>query len=344
MKTYTRLLLLITTLASMPAKSDVVMLGAYIPYDGWSVAKISEFNNQSNKDLAFVNFFSSFSHRWDWHIKHQANNIFSQNAIPMISWMPVDTSRKNINILSEITQGQWDAYLTSWGNGLKAWIDSKPASSNASVMIRFGHEFNGNWYSYGDDPVNFVAAWQYIHGLFEGLSINQYIQWIWCPNYISVDSYNDFTVYYPGNNYVDWTGLDGYNWGSNYSFSSWKSFADTFSNGYNTLVNNYPLKPIIIGEVGSTEPLDTPRPSLGQTGDNSDINESKALWIQNMLVELPQSFPAVRAISLFNINKELGWSLYGTTSQNVTNTGLNEWNTGIASNYYTSDFISVLDN
>lgn len=341
---YTRIaFLFIVFLYGPPAKSEV-MLGAHVPYDGWSIAKIAEINNHSSKNLAFINFFSSFSHKWDWHIKHQANNIFSQDAMPMISWMPIDTSRKSINILAEITQGQWDSYLTEWGTGLKSWINSKPASSNPSVMIRFGHEFNGKWYSYANDPSQFIAAWQYIHNHFESLSINKHIQWVWCPNYIDVDDYSDFTRYYPGDNYVDWTALDGYNWGSNYSFSSWKSFTDTFTNGYNTLVNNYPSKPIMIGESGTAEPLDTPSIGAGQDGDDSDANESKALWIQNMLSDLPQFFPAVRALNIFNMNKELGWSLYGTTQQNINNTGLENWNTGISSGHYTTDFISVLNN
>lgn len=333
-----KLSLLLLILLSKYSISDT-MVGAYLPYDGWSVTQMATFNQNSNKQAAFINLFSTFSHKWHTHLKYQSNNIASVGATPMISWMPIDNSRSSTNILPEIVNGDWDSYLTQWAAGLQSWINTQP--TGASIMIRFGHEFNGNWYSYGDDPSNFVAAWQYIHDFLELEGVNDYIQWVWCANYVSVDSHNDITLYYPGNTYVDWTGLDGYNWGSNYSFTQWKSFENVFANSYLTLVNNYPSKPIMIAEVGSTEEADTPRTSWGQDGDNSDVNESKALWVQNMLLTIPSTFPAIRALCLFNYNKELGWSLYETTSQGVVNTGLTEWNNEIIDSHYTSTLINV---
>lgn len=334
------LLLFHVLFLSFSAKADV-MIGAYVPYDGWSSTQIQLFKDESNKDPAFINLFSTFSHRWDWHLQHQSNNIFNKGARPMISFMPVDTSRSGVNILTEITAGTWDTYLTSWANGLITWVNSKAGQGGTSVMIRFGHEFNGNWYSYGNDPVNFVLAWQHIHDLFDTLGANDHIQWVWAANYVDVDDWDDMTLYYPGDAYVDWTGLDGYNWGSNYSFSTWKSFSNVFASSYNLLVTNYPDKPIMLAEVSSANPGDTPRASYGQDGDNSDSAEDKDVWVTDMLTDLPVSFPAVRAICLFNYNKELGWSLYGVTSQGVANTGITGWNSLINDPYYTSTFLIV---
>lgn len=328
-------------LHSAPTFSDV-MIGGYIPSDGWNVTNIATWNQNIATESAFINFFSNFSHRWDWHLKHQANNIANQGAVPLISWMPIDSSRTNTNILGEIAAGNWDTYLNTWAAGLQSWLDSR-SEENPRVMIRFGHEFNGTWYSYGDDPARFVTAWQYIHDLFETYGLNQSIEWVWCANNVDVDSINDVTQYYPGNDYVDWTSIDGYNWGSNYSWSQWKTFEDVFANMYLDLTSNYPDKPILLAEVSSANHADLPNIAWGQDGDDSDNGNDTNAWIENMMEELPLHFPAVRAVSIFNVNKELGWAFYGTTNQGVTSIGLSGFNSGINNNpnYFTTDFIST---
>lgn len=86
-----------------------LMLGAYLPGDGWRVEEITRFNNASDKDLAFVTLFSAFSHNWREHLKWQTSNIYNNGAIPLISWMPVDLADRERNLLPEIAAGQWDA-------------------------------------------------------------------------------------------------------------------------------------------------------------------------------------------------------------------------------------------
>ena len=39
------------------------------------------------------------------------------------------------------------------------------------------------------------------------------VEFVWSPNYIS-NIYPHYSHYYPGDDYVDWVGVDGYNWGS----------------------------------------------------------------------------------------------------------------------------------
>ena len=204
------------------------------------------------------------------------------------------------------------------------------------MLLRFAHEFNGTWYPYGNSPATFQSAWQYIHDRFEIAGVNQYVEWVWSANNVNVDDHNDVSVYYPGTEYVDWTSIDGYNFGSNYSWTNWESFEDTYSDMYLTLVNNYPEKPIMIAEVGSAEETDIPSYWWGQYGDNSDAYESKDNWIGNMLFQLEASFPAVRAVSWFNINKELGWSI--TSGRN---TGLSAYVAGTSSPYYTNEYLSA---
>lgn len=311
-----------------------VMLGAYLPGDGFTRSEIADYNAAMPKPLAFVNLFTSFSHDWD-SLYWQTTNIVDEGAMPLVSWMPVDLSRPDANILSEIALGLHDDYIDEWAQRLKDWVAQYPIEEQPTILLRFGHEFNGNWYSYGNSPFFYKSAWQYIHDKFETTGANQYIEWVWSANNVNVDDYDDVTHYYPGSEYVDWTSIDGYNFGSNYTWTSWEAFSDVYSDSYLTLVNYYPEKPILIAEIGTAEAADFPNPQWGQFGDDSDAYESKTEWISDLLIQLETNYPAVRAVSWFNINKELCWSL-----THSVNTGVTSWVEGVQSDYFTSDFLS----
>jgi hypothetical protein len=316
-----------------PVKAEV-MIGAFVAGNAWDEQEIVDLNDQLPKSMAFINVFSSFSESWD-HLYWQSSKIVDQGMVPMISWMPIDLSRQDTNILPEILLGNWDSYKDLWSANLIAWVNHYPEDNKPSIMLRFGHEFNGIWYSYGDSPVWYKAAWQYIHDRFETSGANEHIEWVWNANNVNVDSINDITQYYPGDDYVDWTSIDGYNWGSNYAWTSWDSFTDVFSPTYSTLVTNYPDKPIVIAEVGSADPSDTPNPNWGQNGDDSDYLEDKDQWTSDLLYSIENEFPAIRAVALFNIDKELRWSLTEPTSA-----GLQGYTNALQSSHYVGEFLA----
>ena len=330
----TSLFLIAAALGSASAKADV-MIGAYVPGDAWDTAQISAFNQTSAKSAAFINVFSAFNHNWD-QLYWQSSNVYANGAMPMISWMPVDYDRVDDNLLPEIALGGWDAYIDEWATDMMAWIATYPEGSQPTVLLRFAHEFNGNWYPYSDTPDWYTAAWQHIHNRFAALGANDHVEWVWSANHLNIDSHNDMTLYYPGDAYVDWTSLDGYNWGSNYSWTQWEDFNQVFSDSYTTLVTNYPEKPILIAEYGAAEPTELPNSDYGMEGDDTDALSCKETWSADMLATIEESYPAIRAIGLFNFNKELSWSITEST-----NTGLTGHNGGIASEFYTSDFISA---
>ncbi|MDQ5769463.1 glycoside hydrolase family 26 protein [Thiothrix subterranea] len=314
---------------------STTMLGAYIDHDGWNTAPIDQFNTDVAKPLAVVNLFSSFGQDWGG-LAIQASNIVSRKATPLITWMPSISSRPDANLLGEISSGQWDGYIDGWINSLKLWQASYPADQKPTVLLRFAHEFNGNWYPWSNDPDGFKTAWRYLHSRFAQAGVTG-VEWVWCANNVSVDNYNDITRYYPGNDVVNWTALDGYNWGSNYSFTQWKGFAEVFSAPYTTLVTNYPDKPVLLAEVASAEPQDLPNADYGMTGNDSDAGQSKAVWVQDMYTRMLAEYPAIRAVAWFNTNKELSWALNG-----AGNTGLAAYNTVIADSRYTGTFTALL--
>jgi mannan endo-1,4-beta-mannosidase len=111
--------------------------------------------------------------------------------------------------LRQIASGLWDRHLENYAAALKAFP--------CHVILSFGHEMNGWWYSWGlpkTSPAEFIAAWQHIHDVFTQAGVKNVI-WSWDPSH----QYGHFapgktasaaSKWYPGNAYVNWIGLDGY--------------------------------------------------------------------------------------------------------------------------------------
>lgn len=190
--------------------------------------------------------------------------------------------------LANILRGDFDAYIDAWAVGL--------ARYGQPVYLRFAHEMNGDWYPWGagvngNTTMDYVTAWRYVHGRFAAARAYN-VRWVWTPMVWQSISLADV---YPGDAYVDWIGLDGYNWGTvapSWRTPGWQSFADVFERDYQSLAA-LTSKPIMIAETASAE----------EGGD-------KAIWISDAFnVQLPRNFPRVRAVVWFNFNKETDWRI-----------------------------------
>ena len=176
--------------------------------------------------------------------------------------------------LRDVANGAYDPELKTWFQQAAAW--------GHPFFLALDIEMNGPWEPYapgvnGNTAPDFVAMWRHVHDLATAAGAGN-VTWTWCPN---IDNGNKFTPYeklYPGDAYVDWTCLHGYNKTGNDSFSS------VFTTSYQKLLTLAPTKPIMIGETGAVE---------GGLG--------KAAWIKDALVtQLPRYFPRVKALVWFN--------------------------------------------
>ena len=217
-----------------------------------------------------------------------ANAVRSRGATPLITWEPWAGSKTDSAWnLASITNGSHDAYIRSWTRAVAAW--------GYPIYVRPMHEMNGPWYAWGynvngnTSGAQYVAAWRHIVdiGNAEGASN---IRWVWCPNIDNGDPrYTSYASLYPGDSYVDWACMDGYNWGTTQSWSNWQSLTSVFKTSYDK-IRAVTTKPLMIGETGSTE--------LG--GD-------KAAWITNGFAALLTNLPAIKAVVWFDANKETDW-------------------------------------
>ena len=76
------------------------------------------------------------------------------------------------------------------------------------IIIGFGHEMNGNWYSWGRGQVRastFIAAWRHVVTVFRHQHVDN-VTWLWTVAHAATG----LRQYWPGPNYVSKVGIDGY--------------------------------------------------------------------------------------------------------------------------------------
>ena len=232
-----------------------VALGAYISGAPWDPAKIDEFTTMvygaSGMKPAVVMWYQDWAHSGIKEFDpRKMNAVVSRGAMPMVTWEPWDHT-KGVNqpqyALKTITSGKHDRYIRQWARDAKAW--GKP------FYLRFGHEMNGNWNSWspgvnGNTSAQYVSAWKRVHDIFRKEGATN-VRWVWSPN-VEYNGSTPFASVYPGDAYVHWVGIDGYNWGTSYPDKSWQGLAAVFGPSYDKLAG-MTTKPMMIAETASTE-------------------------------------------------------------------------------------------
>ncbi len=239
-----------------------------------------------------------------------------RGVIPLLDWGSWDSNASRQDqpefSLQKIIDGKHDAYLRRWAGEARDW--------GHPFFLRFDWEMNGNWFPWsealnGNGSGQFVQAWRHVHDIFRAAGANN-VTWVWCANVVNPKEIPLAQVY-PGDAYVDWTCMDGYNWGVRPPRTDrWRSFSDVFGATYAELLQLSPHKPIMIGETGSSE-----------------VGGSKAEWITSTLgTELPAAFPRVEAIVWFNWNTEgMGWTIESSPAAQAA------FASAIAAPYYSSE-------
>jgi Glycosyl hydrolase family 26 len=163
-----------------------------------------------------------------------AQEVARNGGVPMVQIEPKDIK------LSDIASGSYDRYLASYADQVRSY--------GRAVIIGFGHEMNGYWYSWGSrhaTPAAFVAAWRHIVRVFRANGAGN-VTWLWTVNII--DAKGGIRApgpWWPGRAYVTWVGIDGY-----YYKPSW-TFAPLFGPTIKA-VRALTSDPILISETGAT--------------------------------------------------------------------------------------------
>ena len=268
--------------------------GAWIEGAPWDWSKVTEFEAPLGKPLSLLEFSSPFADCSSGSCVDEPfpagpfEAIRDHGAIPFFSWgsqaIPGSVNASEYQ-LADLIDGADDEYIEEVAAAAAAW--------GHPFFLRFDWEMNGNWFDWGEqangnNPGEFVAAWRHVHDIFSAAGATN-VSWVWCPFVNPNHSANiaaDLASLYPGEAYVDWTCLDGYNWGDHPAqHQQWRTFPYLFGPTYDEIVNTIaPDKPMLIGETASSEE-----------------GGSKAQWIEEMFAALPARFPALRGLIWFDV-------------------------------------------
>jgi len=243
--------------------------------------------------------------------------------IPVLSW---DSNRERSGpndpafTLRRIIDGHYDGFLRRWALGAKRW--------GHPFFLRFDWEMNLEESPYsersnGNRRGEFVRMWRHVHRVFDRVGARK-VTWVWCPNINYADSEHPLSSLYPGDAYVDWTCLDGYNWGTNPAKPlGWRSFDETFRSTYTLITRRIaPTKPLMIGETSSSE-----------------YGGSKPAWITDALTtQIPSRYPRMRALVWFNKNTEgMDWIIESSRAAQAA------FAAGIAAPWYAANHFAAVN-
>ena len=210
--------------ASLPP-NPASYLGVFEPGAPPGYQPVADFANAVRSHPNLVGYYSGWAQPF---AASYATTIRKQGVVPFVQIDPTFAS------VAGIADGAYDEYLRSYADSVRNF--------GHAVVIGFGHEMNGPWYSWGYThvaPATFVAAWQHIVTLFREQGA-QNVTWLWT---INADRPNTGPVasWWPGAAYVSWVGIDGY----------YLRPSDTFANVFAPTIKQvraFTDKPVLLSE------------------------------------------------------------------------------------------------
>ncbi len=284
----------------------------------WDMSSVFAFQQQVGKGQSLLHFAVPFTGSDGQPYAFPTvpiDNARKSGAIPFLSWSTLRSDDPGNSAYSPaaVAAGRQDAAIRAFADAARAW--GKP------FFLRFDYEMNGGWFPWGskygsNTAADVVAMWRHVHDVFVSAGATN-ATWVWCPVADPTRAYTPLASLYPGDRYVDWTCIDGYN-----TNTPRRSFSNVMAATYDEIQAIAPGKPMVIGETGSTE-----------------RGGSKAAWISDMFDVLPTRFPAVRGLSYFNKNAS---APYDDMALDTSPSALQAFAAGVAAtNYLPSNFASL---
>lgn len=255
--------------------------GVYLEGFPPDTTQIDAFETLVNHHQARVGWYESLSSPFPTTAVNDLLNR-SPSTKPFIVWEPFDasfpgeTARNGPSRLQNILDGDYDTRIAEWATTAK--------TINGQIEISFGHEMNGNWFTWGylnDDyskPADentpghngntanmYKQAFRYVVDQFDALGVTN-VDWVWS---INADWEDNYSMAFPdiagGKTYADRMGMNGFNWGrrprptnpAQWQWDDWRDFEWIFGPWYPGGVSNYDTltslseAPIMISEFAS---------------------------------------------------------------------------------------------
>lgn len=246
----------------------------------------SDYSNFKNKVPKKLDYLATFIH-WGNENKFPDNIAKlaqTEKATLVIFWEAMDYNNSNPidpkYSYDAILEGNWDEYISDFAKSAKNY-------PGEIILIPF-EEANSNWYPWsgtinGNSPSQHIAAYRYVRSKFNSVPN---VKFGWDMNNESVPDTpdNKISLYYPGDAYVDYIGVNGFNFDD-----PWQDYSQIFTSVVNEL--SVFKKPVIIFSMASA-----PGPK-------------KADWINNAISNIKNDI-RIFGFIWFNENKEKDWTIW----------------------------------
>jgi hypothetical protein len=218
-------------------------LGIYTAQSPASYAGVTAFTIATSVEPDVDMYYSGWLEPFETSF---AESAASHGCVPLVQIDPRLVS------LAAIASGKYDGYLTTFAAAVRSY--ARP------VILGFGHEMNGYWYTWSyrhSSPAVFVAAWRHIVTVFRRAGADN-VTWLWTINIMDPQAGIPAPgPWWPGSSYVTWVGIDGY-----YTQAS-MTFAPLFGPTI-VAVRRLTSDPILIGETAVA-------PAAGQPAKIADL-------------------------------------------------------------------------
>jgi beta-mannanase len=210
----------------------------------------------------------------------------AHGRIPMISVCSCYWDQGNTPVMwADIAHGRYDLYLISIADGFKAL--------KVPMFFGFDAEPETNLPGATQQPrgtaADYVAAFRHVVDVFRARGATN-VAFVWSVTGYAFQSASGESASaastYPGDAYVDWLGVDPYNFDHG---GAWHSLAYEMGPWYEWVRTTHPGKPLMLSEWGSVEDLNQPG--------------RKAQWFAQASADLQSQFSAVRAVVYFDEQK-----------------------------------------
>ena len=243
---------------------------------------IAGFNATAGKSIGIALWYGDFRGQFHDLADVAIQNLRSKGCVLEVGWMPIDVP------LVDIASGAWDAHLHTWFAEARAFGDP--------VFLRFACEMNGNWVSWDgwhnggsvstalgwQATETYKSAWRRVYTIARQEQACN-VAFVWAPNYRSAPdpgspeyTWNHWRNYYPGDEYVDWVGIDLYD-----------------HTGQDPAGEIQPF----YGEYAARKPI-----MLAETAGHTDpgVNADKVRYIGQLFDAMETRFPRIKAMVWFN--------------------------------------------
>ncbi|MEP7167096.1 MAG: glycosyl hydrolase [Candidatus Woesebacteria bacterium] len=201
--------------------------GAYV---GANVSDMTAFEKTIGKPLQILAVFVHWGNEKDFPLQYAAS-VRDRKKTLLIYWEAKDYTIDSVTQptfnFDSVIRGDWDSYFKKFAEDAKSY--------NGPVILVPFDEMNGDWSPWsgtvnGNSPAKYVKAYQHLHAFFKTAPN---VKFGWAVNNDSVPDTadNQFEKYYPGDAYVDYIGVDGFNFDDEF----WETWDDVFADSLKRL-------------------------------------------------------------------------------------------------------------